>query len=154
MVDIAIEHFAQLADRTLRVVDRVDLREGDAIARTVGLDVQDAAIRFDRGRAIARRQQDPCEPALERHGGTRSALRHRGVRGFDQQRLGLALIAGIGGAACEDECGRRVTRVVFDRAAILRCRGASLARRVEDPAFVVVVARERFGRERLPRRGR
>ena len=94
VVDVALEHLAQLADRALRIVDGVDLGERDAIARAVGLDVQDAAVRLDRRRTIARREQDARETALQRHGGARPTLRHRGVRGLDQQRLGLALIAG------------------------------------------------------------
>jgi len=138
------EHLAQLADRALRIVDGVDLGERDAVAGAVGLDVEDAAVRLDRGGAIARGEQDASEAALQGDGGARTALRHRGVRGVDQQRLGLALIAGVGGAAGEHQGGRRVTRVVLDGAAVLRRGGALVAGGVEDAApFVVVVAGER-----------
>ena len=53
VVDVALEHLAELADRAAGIVDGVDLGEGDAVARAVGLDVEDAAVGLDRGGAIA-----------------------------------------------------------------------------------------------------
>ncbi len=48
VVDVAVEHLAQLADRARGVIDGVDLGERHAVARAVRIDVEDAAVRLDR----------------------------------------------------------------------------------------------------------
>jgi hypothetical protein len=67
VVNVAIEDLTQLADRALRIIDGVDLGECDAVARAIGLDVEDAAVGLDRGRPIARREEDAGQTALERN---------------------------------------------------------------------------------------
>jgi hypothetical protein len=76
------------------------------------------------------------------------------VRGFDEHGLGLPLIAAVGSAAREHERRWCIARVVLGRAPILRRGGARIARSVEDATLVVVVTRERLGRERHARCGR